>query len=100
MALQVGLIESESYRRAVENYANPQLMDEIKQSFDIVLAHNPYYGERVLEFSNLYSFKTVEFYPRAPAFRVLYKYDPEDDLNHVELLNIEPIHRTSSAIYW
>ncbi len=100
MALQVGIIESESYRRAVENYGNPQLMDEIKQSFDIVLAHNPYYGDSVLGFSNLYSFKTVEYYPRAPAFRVLYKYDPEDDLNHVELLNIEPIIRSSSAIYW
>ena len=35
MALLVGVIESELYRRAAENYGNPQLMDEIKQSFDI-----------------------------------------------------------------
>jgi len=100
MALLVGIIESESYRRSAENYGNPQLIDEIKQSFDIVLAHNPYYGERVFGFSNLYTFKTVEFYPRAPAFRVLYKYDPEDNLNNVELLDIEPINRSSSAVYW
>jgi hypothetical protein len=85
---------------AAENYGNPQLMDEIKQSFDIVLAHNPYYGDRILGFNNLYMFKTVEFYPQAPAFRILYKYDPEDDLNNVELLNIEPVNRSSRAVYW
>jgi hypothetical protein len=61
-------------------------MDEIRESFDYVLATNPYYGERLPGSQVLYIFRTTSFYPRAPAFRVLYRYDPEDDINTVELL--------------
>jgi hypothetical protein len=67
-------------------------MDEIKENFDYVLAANPTFGTPIPGMANLYVLRTTSFYPRAPSFRVLYKYDPEEDLNTVELLYIEPVN--------
>jgi hypothetical protein len=91
MPIIATVIESESYQRAAAQYGDARLMDEIKESFDYVLANDPYYGERLPGSQVLYIFRTTSFYPRAPAFRVLYRYDPEDDINVVELLSIEPV---------
>lgn len=88
----VRIVESEAYRRAAENYGDARTMDEIKESFDFILSVEPEYGHRVPPFENLYVFQTTEFYPRMPAFRVIYRYDPEDDLQVVELLHIEPVN--------
>lgn len=85
------VIESESYRRSAAQYGDPRLMDEIKETFDYILGANAYYGQRVPGSRVLYVFRTSFFYPRAPSFRVLYRYDPEDDINIVELLSIEPV---------
>ncbi len=91
MPFGVTVIESEAYRRAIAQYGRDQAMDKIKESFDFILHHDPEYGTRLPGTRNLYIFRTERFSPSVPSFRILYKYDPEDDLNIVELLHIEPI---------
>lgn len=91
----VRVVESEAYQRAAANYGNALIMDEVKDSFDFVLSVNPHFGDLVLGLNNIYVFQTVEFYPRMPSFRVIYKYDPEEDLQAVELLHIEPVNRST-----
>lgn len=88
----IRVIESESYIRTASQFGDPRLMDEIKESFDEILSVNPYYGEPVPGARTYFIFRTSSFYPRAPSFRVLYRYDPEDDLTAVELLSIEPVN--------
>ncbi len=87
----ITVIESEAYRRAAALYGRDRMMDNVKESFDFILHNDPYYGSRLPGTEHLYTFRTKRFSPRAPSFRILYKYDPEDDLNVVELLHIEPI---------
>ena len=88
----IRVVESEAYIRIASQFGDARLMDEIKESFDLVLSTNPYYGDLVPGTRTLFVFRTSYFLPRAPSFRVLYRYDPEDDLTEVELLSIEPVN--------
>lgn len=88
---RVGLYESEEYRVMKARCGDIYQMDDVQQSFDLVLSENPYYGDRVPFDHNLYILITTPFPPRVPSYRVLYRYCEEEDRFNIELLAIEPI---------
>ena len=86
------IVEVDSYRQMKATLGAPELADEVQQSFDLVLANDPMYGEPVLGHSGLYVFRTIAYPPRVPAgFRVLYRFRSETDDQAIELLGIEEL---------
>ena len=89
----ITLVESKTYVAMKAIIGDDDLLDEIQQGFDFILAKDPYYGYSIRGDvdPDIYVFKTQPFAPKKPAFRVLYRYAPSENPNEIELLAIEQL---------
>lgn len=86
------IVETNEYAQRKEQHgSDPCLLDDIQRSFDLILANDPYLGEAVPFYPHVYVLRTTPYPPRVPSFRVLYRYDPADNPQQIELLALQPL---------
>lgn len=69
-------------------------MEEVKRCIDWQVARNPLRFDQVFGFSNYYTLRTTDVeagIAPMPSFRILFKYNEEQDINNVYLLAIEEV---------
>ncbi|GEM_PF-2266055 len=92
----LNIIESDPYSAmkaicAQEAATSGEAIDIIQQAFDFILARKPYYGFPLESHPHYYIFHTTRFSPMAPAFHVLYEYNPDRNPTEIVLLAIQRI---------
>jgi len=84
----LSIVKNSSYKIS-KKACGWELVEGLEARFERILASNPKHFDRVPSFKVFFILKTEDIGERLPAFRVLYRYDPEVNPNIVELFYIE-----------